>query len=83
MRFRLQATDASHRLGGFCRDIECVNDEHAIEQARLLSHQHPVEVWSHDRFVARITPRNGRESWQNLRSVESNRIVAPRRFFRD
>ena len=34
--------------------MTCENDEEAIERARALAKEHPIEIWSGDRFVIRL-----------------------------
>jgi hypothetical protein len=34
----------------------CENDEEAISRARAIVAEHPIEIWSGDRFVIRLDP---------------------------
>ena len=34
----------------------CENDEEVISRARTMVAEHPIEIWSRDRFVIRLDP---------------------------
>jgi hypothetical protein len=34
----------------------CDDDEEAISRARVTVEEHPIEIWSGDRFVIRLDP---------------------------
>jgi len=53
--YRIFTVDFSgHRIGA--KDIECVDDQEAVQQALRTIAINDVEVWQSDRFVA-LLPR--------------------------
>jgi hypothetical protein len=38
------------------RLIECAHDDEAIDQAGRIDHPHAIDLWQHDRHVARFPP---------------------------
>ncbi len=55
--YRIFPIDERRRIIGPPTDVECVDDPSALHRARQLSHDHAVEVWSKDRFIA-IIPKD-------------------------
>ncbi len=54
-QYRILTVDFSgHRIGA--KDIECVDDQEAVQQALRNMTVNDVEVWQSDRFVA-LLPR--------------------------
>ena len=45
--------DDGHFIG--CEHFTCADDSEALEKAKRLSDQWAVELWSGDRFVARLS----------------------------
>ena len=44
-----------HVMG--CKDLICFSDADASACARQLADDHAVEIWSGERFVSRLPPR--------------------------
>jgi len=52
-KYRIVAV-AEDRL--LVRNFTCDSDEHAVEWAKQLIENHPIELWNHERLVIRLLP---------------------------
>jgi hypothetical protein len=50
-------TDKKRHYFGPLRTIHCADDEKAIQAAGQYLDFHELEIWEHDRFIARLHPK--------------------------
>ena len=59
--YRVNLVDASGSVQEE-QEIDCENDDEAVERAREVIHSHETHVWLDNRLVARFPPRSDSES---------------------
>ena len=56
-KYRIFTVGRDAHFSGVPQTVECADDKAAVEKAMQLSNDYDLEVWDHERMVARLANR--------------------------